>query len=51
MQALGFNPALGITVSLLVRARDLLLAGFGLWLGAYLTQRKPVYPLPSQAGD
>ena len=51
MQALGFNPALGISVSLLVRARDLLLAGFGLWLGAYLTQRKPVYPLPSQAGD
>jgi uncharacterized protein (TIRG00374 family) len=51
MQALGLNPALGISVSLLIRARDLLLGGIGLWLGASLTQRKPLSSSPSQVGD
>jgi hypothetical protein len=50
-EALGFNPALGISISLLVRGRDLLLGGIGLWLSALLLQRIPVNSLPSQAGD
>lgn len=32
--ALGYNPAVGAGVSLLIRARDTLLGGFGLWLGS-----------------
>ncbi|MBN1145797.1 MAG: flippase-like domain-containing protein [Anaerolineales bacterium] len=51
MQALGLSPALGISVSLWIRARDLALGIAGLWLGALLTQRRPVHPLPLQAGD
>jgi uncharacterized membrane protein YbhN (UPF0104 family) len=31
--ALGYNPAVGAGVSLLIRARDTLLGGIGLWLG------------------
>jgi hypothetical protein len=50
-EALGFNPALGISISLLVRGRDLLLGGIGLWISALLLQRVPVNSLPSQAGD
>lgn len=50
-EALGFNPALGISISLLVRGRDLLLGGIGLWISALLVQRVPVNSLPSQAGD
>jgi hypothetical protein len=30
---MGFDPALGISASLLIRARDVLLAGLGLWWG------------------
>lgn len=51
MQALGLSPALGISISLLVRGRDLLLGGLGLWISAALVQRAPVNSLPSQAGD
>lgn len=36
--ALGFPPAAGISVSLLIRARDVLLAGAGLWLGSTTPQ-------------
>ncbi len=50
MQSLGLSPALGISVSLLIRARDLILASLGLWLGAYLTRRDTVKAIP-QAGD
>jgi glycosyltransferase 2 family protein len=50
-EVLGFNPALGISISLLVRGRDLLLGGIGLWISALLVQRVPVNSLPSQAGD
>jgi uncharacterized membrane protein YbhN (UPF0104 family) len=38
MQALGFNPAFGISLSLLIRARDVVLGGFGLWLGGVLSR-------------
>jgi len=50
-EALGFSPALGISISLLVRGRDLLLGGLGLWMSTILVQRMPVNSLPSQAGD
>lgn len=52
MQALGLHPALGISVSLLIRARDLTLGGIGLWLAAALSkERSTVEPLPVQVGD
>jgi glycosyltransferase 2 family protein len=38
MQALGFSPAYGISLSLLIRARDVVLGGFGLWLGGMLSR-------------
>lgn len=34
VSALGFDPSFGISISLLIRARDLLLGGAGLWLAA-----------------
>lgn len=34
LAALGFPPAAGISVSLLIRTRDVLLAAAGLWLGS-----------------
>lgn len=33
MTALGLEPALGLSLSLLIRARDVLLGGLGLWWG------------------
>jgi uncharacterized membrane protein YbhN (UPF0104 family) len=38
MQALGFNPAIGISISLLIRARDVIFGGLGLWLGGVLSR-------------
>lgn len=38
--ALGFPPAAGISVSLLIRARDVLLAAAGLWLGSMTPKSK-----------
>ena len=37
--ALGFNPALGISLSMLIRARDIGFGLVGLWWGAVLTRR------------
>ena len=34
MQSMGFDPALGLSLSLLIRARDVLFGLVGLWLGA-----------------
>lgn len=34
MHALGFDPAIGLSLSLLIRARDILFGGIGLWLGS-----------------
>jgi len=46
MQSLGLNPALGISISLLIRARDISLGGLGLLSGAFLTrQPDPANPL------
>ena len=36
LQALGYGPAAGISLGLLMRARDLLIAGSGLWIGSLL---------------
>ncbi len=36
MEALGFDPALGLSLSLLIRARDILFGAVGLWLGRKL---------------
>ena len=36
--ALGLNPALGISLSLLIRARDVALGGFGLWWAGLKSQ-------------
>ena len=32
--AIGLNPAIGVSLSLLIRARDVLLGGLGLWWGS-----------------
>jgi uncharacterized protein (TIRG00374 family) len=42
MQALGLSPVLGISISLLIRTRDVSLGLVGLWLGAVLTPNKPL---------
>jgi uncharacterized protein (TIRG00374 family) len=38
MEMLGIDPAIGISLSLVIRARDVSIAGFGLMLGALLTR-------------
>lgn len=40
MQAQGFDPAFGLSLSLLIRARDLLFGGLGLWLGGRTLRKK-----------
>lgn len=40
MQSQGFDPAYGLSLSLLIRARDLLFGGLGLWLGGRLLRGK-----------
>ncbi len=42
-QALGFDPALGLTFSLVVRARDVLFGAIGLWWGGMLIGKRD-YP-------
>jgi len=39
LSALGFSSALGISLSLLIRARDISFGLAGLWWGAVLTKR------------
>ena len=51
MGALGFNPALGISISLWIRSRDVLLALLGLGLAGMFSNQSIAQPLPSQAGD
>jgi hypothetical protein len=38
MGVMGFNPAAGLSISLLIRARDAALAAFGLWWGGALSR-------------
>jgi uncharacterized protein (TIRG00374 family) len=40
LQALGYGPAAGIALGLLIRARDLLIAGSGLWLASALVAQR-----------
>ena len=56
--SMGFNPAIGLAISLWIRVRDTALGLIGLWWGAGLIDKssgegpgQPVSTLPSQAGD
>jgi hypothetical protein len=57
LESMGFNPALGLAISLWIRARDTALGLIGLWWGAGLIDSssgspyQPVRSLRSQAGD
>jgi uncharacterized protein (TIRG00374 family) len=52
MQALGIHPAVGISLSLLIRARDISFGLLGLlWAGILSRSRQRGVPLPAQAGD
>ena len=42
-EALGFSPLSGLSVSLVIRARDLLIAGTGLWLSAILLKQSSIF--------
>ncbi len=50
-QAFGLNPALGLSVALLIRARDVAFGGLGLGIGAVQSRRKSIEALPSRAAD
>jgi uncharacterized protein (TIRG00374 family) len=52
MQALGLHPAVGISLSLLIRARDVSFGLLGLfWAGVLSRSRRGAAPIPAQAGD
>lgn len=42
-EALGFSPLSGLSVSLVIRARDLLIAGTGLWLSAIFLKQSTIF--------
>ena len=46
MQALGIHPALGISISMLIRARDISFGATGLWLVGVFTGSRSRAPLP-----
>jgi glycosyltransferase 2 family protein len=51
LQAVGFGPVVGITISLWIRLRDLILASTGLLFGALLVHSEPTYTLSPETGD
>jgi uncharacterized protein (TIRG00374 family) len=51
LQALGYSPALGISVTLLIRARDLIIGGLGIWWLGILTNGQSRIPIPVEGGD
>lgn len=51
MQVLGFNPALGIAVSLWIRVRDLSLGALGMIWGASLVGSRAAPALAPETGD
>ena len=51
MQVLGIDPALGISMSLLIRARDITIGGLGIWWGSILSGQSWIKACTSQAGD
>jgi uncharacterized protein (TIRG00374 family) len=46
LEALGYPQAVGISLSLLIRARDVTLGTAGLWLGSLLSQKPGIKALP-----
>lgn len=44
MQILGVEPVVGISVSFLIRARDITIGALGLWLGGLSTRLQPYDP-------
>jgi uncharacterized membrane protein YbhN (UPF0104 family) len=51
MQALGFGPAAGISLSLIIRARDLFFGGLGLvWAGRLARKSRPGFEQADQRG-
>jgi glycosyltransferase 2 family protein len=51
LHELGFDPALGIAISLWIRLRDAFVGSLGVAYSAQLTTQLPVQTLPSEAGD
>jgi uncharacterized membrane protein YbhN (UPF0104 family) len=51
MEALGFTSALGLSISLIIRGRDVLIGGLGILWGGVLARRQPRAGLPVQATD
>jgi uncharacterized protein (TIRG00374 family) len=52
MQAMGIHPAVGISLSLLIRARDISFGIFGLlWAGMLSRYGQSGVPMPAQFGD
>lgn len=51
MEALGLNPALGLSISLLIRGRDITLGGLGILLGGIMTRRRARIVVPNQATE
>jgi uncharacterized membrane protein YbhN (UPF0104 family) len=51
MQALGFTSAAGLSVSLVIRVRDIFLGVLGILWGAVLARRQSRAGLPVQATD
>jgi uncharacterized protein (TIRG00374 family) len=51
MEALGLPSALGLSISLLIRGRDILLGGLGVLLGGLLARRQSRASLPVQVID
>jgi hypothetical protein len=51
MEALGLPSALGLSISLLIRGRDILLGGLGVLLGGVLARRQSRASLPVQVID
>jgi uncharacterized membrane protein YbhN (UPF0104 family) len=51
MEALGFTSTLGLSVSLLIRGRDIILGGFGVLWGGVLARRRVQPVLPAQATE
>ena len=51
MRAFGFDPAFGVSISLLIRLRDITLGLIGMALAAALTRRLTAKGLRTEAGD
>ena len=47
--ALGLNPVIGISVSLLIRARDVLLGTVGIWWGSRLLSKQEIENFSEEA--